>query len=178
AKSPIPQGHYQSEQYIEKLGIDWTFVKPNFFMQNFFGSAGTIKEQGKFFLPMADGRTVMADCRDIGAVAAEVLTGSGHAGKRYEVTGPEVLSFHDAADRFTKALGRKIEYVYVPMPAYRQTLAKFLTNEWHLNAVCALFQEIAEGEQLYVTDTVQKLTGRPPVSLEQFVTEHKAVFTA
>ncbi len=178
AKAPIPKIHYAAGQYLAASGLAWTLLKPNFFMQNFLGSAGTIKEQGKFFLPMADGRTVMADVRDIGAVAAEVLTGSGHAGQAYEITGPEVLGFADAAERFTRVLGRKVEYVHVPMPAYRQTLSRFLTNEWHLNAVCELFQEIADGQDLHIADTVQKLTGKPPRSLEQFIRDHQAVFTA
>lgn len=178
AKAPIPKVHYQAEQYLRASGLDWTLLKPNFFMQNLLGSAGTIKEQGKFFLPMADGKTVMADVRDIGAVAAVTLTGAGHGGQTYEITGPEILSFHDVAARFTKVLGRKIEYVHVPMPAYRQTLSKFLTNEWHLNAVCELFQEIADGHDLRTSDSVQKLTGKPPTSLEQFIRDHQAVFTA
>ena len=178
AKAPIPKVHYQAEQYLRASGLDWTLLKPNFFMQNLLGSAGTIKEQGKFFLPMADGKTAMADVRDIGAVAAVVLTGAGHAGQSYEITGPEILSFHDVAARFTKVLGRKIEYVHVPMPAYRQTLSKFLTNAWHLNAVCELFQEIADGHDLHLSDSVQKLTGKPPISLEQFIRDHQAVFTA
>ena len=181
AKAPIPKVHYQAEQYLRASGLDWTLLKPNFFMQNLLGNAGTIKEQGKFFLPMADGKTAMADVRDIGAVAAVVLTGAGHAGhagQSYEITGPEILSFHDVAACFTKVLGRKIEYVHVPMPAYRQTLSKFLTNAWHLNAVCELFQEIADGHDLHLSDSVQKLTGKPPISLEQFIRDHQAVFTA
>jgi uncharacterized protein YbjT (DUF2867 family) len=178
AKSPIAKIHYASEQYLQKSGLAWTMMKPNFFMQNFLGSAGTIKEQGKFFLPMGEGRTVMADTRDIGACVAAVMTGQGHEGQKYEITGPEVLSFADAAARFSTVLGRKIEYVHVPMEAYRPTLARFLTNEWHLNAVCELFQEIAEGETPHTTDSVQMLTGKPPVSFEQFVRDHKAVFTA
>jgi uncharacterized protein YbjT (DUF2867 family) len=178
AKAPIPKVHYQAEQYLRASGLDWTFLKPNFFMQNILGSAGTIKEQGKFFLPMADGTTAMVDVRDIGAVAAVVLTGAGHAGQSYEITGPEILSFHDVAARLTTVLGRKIEYVHVPMPAYRQTLSKFLTNAWHLNAVCELFQEIADGHDLHLSDSVQKLTGKPPISLEQFIRDHQAVFTA
>ena len=178
AKSPIPKIHYASEQYLMKSGLAWTMVKPNFFMQNFLGSAGTIKEQGKIFLPMGEGKTVMADTRDIGAVVAAVMTGTGHEGKNYEITGPEVLSFADAATRFSTVLGRKIDYVHVPMPAYRQTLSRFLTNPWHLNAVCELFQEIADGHVLRTTDTVQKLTGKPPNSLEQFIRDHQAVFTA
>jgi len=177
AKAPIPKIHYASEQYLQKSGLAWTLIKPNFFMQNFLGSAGTIKEQGKFFLPLAQGTTVMVDTRDIGACVATVMTAPGHEGKAYEITGPEELSFADAAERFTKVLGRKIEYVFVPMPAYRQTLARFLTNEWHLNAVCELFQEIADGQDLHVTDSVQKLTGKPANSLEQFIRDHQVVFT-
>jgi len=177
AKAPIPKIHYASEQYLQKSGLAWTMIKPNFFMQNFLGSAGTIKEQGKFFLPLGQGTTVMVDTRDIGACVATVMTAAGHEGKAYEITGPEELSFADAAERFTKVLGRKIEYVFVPMPAYRQTLARFLTNEWHLNAVCELFQEIADGQDLHVTDSVQKLTGKPANSLEQFIRDHQAVFT-
>ncbi len=178
AKAPIPKIHYASEQYLKQSGLAWTMIKPNFFMQNFLGSGGTIKEQGKFFLPMGEGKTAMADTRDIGACVATVMTAPGHEGKSYEITGPEVLSFSDAADRFSKVLGRKIEYVFVPMAAYRQTLARFLTNEWHLNAVCELFQEIADGHDLHTTDSVQKLTGRAATSLEQFIRDHQAVFTA
>ncbi len=178
AKAPIPKIHYASEQYLKQSGLAWTFIKPNFFMQNLLGSAGTIKEQGKFFLPLGTGRTVMIDTRDIGACVAVALTGTGHEGQAYELTGPEELGFADAAERFTKVLGRKIEYVSVPMAAYRQTLARFLTSEWHLNAVCELFQEIADGQDLHVTGTVQKLTGRAPTSLEQFIRDHQAIFTA
>jgi uncharacterized protein YbjT (DUF2867 family) len=177
ATAPIPKIHYQSELYLQKSGLAWTMLKPNFFMQNFLGSAGTIKEQNKFFLPMGDGKTVMIDVRDIGAVAAAVLTGAGHEGQRYEITGPEVLSFHDVAERFTRVLGRKIEYVNMPMAAYRQVLGRFITSEWHLNAVCELFGEIAAGQPLHITDTVQKLTGKPPRSLEQFIRDHQALYT-
>ena len=178
ATAPIPQVHYLAEQYLKASGLAWTMLKPNFFMQNFLGSAGTIKEQGKFFLPMGEGRTVMIDTRDIGECAAAALTVPGHENRSYELTGPEELSFADAAERFTKVLGRKIEYVYVQMDKYRPTLAKFLTNEWHLNAVCTLFQEIADGQDLERSDYVEKLTGKPPTSLEQFVRDHQAVFTA
>jgi uncharacterized protein YbjT (DUF2867 family) len=177
ATAPIPKIHYASEQYLKQSGLVWTMIKPNFFMQNLLGSGGTIKEQGKFFLPLAQGKTVMIDTRDIGACVALVMTTPGHEGQSYELTGPEELGFAEAAERFTKVLGRKVEYVHVPMPAYRQTLARFLTNEWHLNAVCELFQEIADGQDLHVTGTVQKITGKAPTSLEQFIRDHQAVFT-
>lgn len=176
AKSPIPRAHWASEEYIRASGLAWTMIKPNFFMQNLLAFAGSIKEQGKFFLPMGEGQTVMIDARDIGAVAAAVLSGDGHAGQSYQVTGPEVLGFADVADRFTKVLGRKIEYVNIPMAAYREKLSHVLTSKWHLNAVCELFGEIAECPMLEVTDTVKRLTGRDARPLRQFIEDHRAAF--
>lgn len=178
AKTPIPRMHYASEQHIQQSGLDWTLIKPNFFMQNLLGSAKTIREQGKILLPMGNGKTGMADIRDIGAVTAEALTGTGHENKRYEITGPELLSFYDVADRFTAVLGRKIEYVPVPLPNFKEGLSRVLTSVWHVNAVAALLGEIAEGGLTGLTDTVQQVLGRPPISLEQFIRDNQAVYTA
>jgi uncharacterized protein YbjT (DUF2867 family) len=152
-------------------------VKPNFFMQNLLTSAGSIKSQRRFSLPMGNGTTGMADVRDIGAVCAEVLTGTGHAGKSYEITGPEVLTFHDVARRFSDVLGAKVEYVPMPMEQFRERMTNVL-EPWHLNAVCELFREIAEIGLDHTTDTFRKLMGRDPISLRQFVQDNVAFFSA
>jgi uncharacterized protein YbjT (DUF2867 family) len=175
AKTPIPRAHWAVEEYIRASGLDWTMIKPNFFMQNLLASARAIKEQGNFSLPMGDGTTGMADARDIGAVCAEVLTGKGHAGKSYEITGPEVLTFHQVAERFSAVLGKKIEYVPMPMAQFRERMTNVL-KPWHLNAVCELFREIAEIGLDHTTDTFRKLTGREPRSVRQFVEDHVALF--
>ena len=175
AETPIPRAHWASEEYIRASGLDWTMVKPNFFMQNLLASAPTIKGQRKFFLPMGNGTTGMADARDIGAVCAEVLTGDGHAGQSYEITGPEVLSFYDVADRFSEVLGEKVEYVPLPMEQFRDKMTGILVP-WHLNAVCELFREIAEIGLDHTTDTFKQLIGRDPISLKQFIEDHVAIF--
>jgi uncharacterized protein YbjT (DUF2867 family) len=175
AQTPIPQAHWATEEYIRASGLDWTMVKPNFFMQNLLASAATIKDQHKFFLPMGDGTTGMADVRDIGAVCAEVLTGDGHAGKSYEITGPEVLSFYDVAERFSEVLGEKVEYVALPMDVFREKMSGILVP-WHLNAVCELFREIAEIGLDHTTSTFKDLIGRDPKSLRQFIEDNAAIF--
>ena len=175
ARTPIPRAHWAVEDYIRASGLAWTMVKPNFFMQNLLASARTIKEQGRFFLPMGEGTTGMADARDIGAVCAEVLTGTGHAGQSYEITGPEVLTFHDVADRFSEVLGREVEYVAMPMGQFRERMTQVL-KPWHLNAVCDLFQEIAEIGLEQTTDTFRKLMGREPISLKRFIHDNVALF--
>ena len=175
AETPIPQAHWASEEYIRASGLDWTMVKPNFFMQNLLASAGSIKGQRKFFLPMGEGTTGMADGRDIGAVCAEVLTGEGHAGQSYEITGPEVVSFFDVADRFSAVLGEKVEYIPLPMEQFREKMTGILVP-WHLNAVCELFREIAEIGLDHTTDTFKELIGCDPRSLKQFIEDHVALF--
>lgn len=175
AATPIPKAHWAVEEYIRASGIPWTMVKPNFFMQNLLASANSIKTQKRFSLPMGEGTTGMADIRDIAAVCVEVLTGQGHAGKSYEITGPEVLTFHDVAARFSEVLGEKIEYVPMPMDQFRQRMTGVL-EPWHLDAVCGLFREIAEIGLDHTTDTFRQLMGREPRSVTQFVRDHIAVF--
>lgn len=175
AETPIPQAHWAVEEYIRASGLDWTMVKPNFFMQNLLTSAGLIKEKRIFSLPMGDGTTGMADARDIGAVCSEVLTGDGHAGQSYDITGPEILTFYDVADRFTEVLGETVKYVPMPMEAFRERMTGIL-QPWHLNAVCELFREIAEIGLDHTTDTFRELMGREPISLTRFIEDHIAAF--
>lgn len=175
ARTPIPRAHWTVEEYIRASGLGWTMVKPNFFMQNLLASAKSIKEQGRFSLPMGDGTTGMADARDIGAVCAEVLAGNGHAGKSYEITGPELLTFKQVAERFSEVLDRKIEYVPMPMAQFRERMNQIL-KPWHLNAVCELFQEIADIGLDHTTDTFKKLIGREPMSVKKFIEDHVALF--
>ena len=177
AETSIPRAHWAVEEYIRASGLAWTMVKPNFFMQNLLASAKSIREQGRFSLPMGGGTTGMADARDIGAVCAEVLIGKGHAGKSYEITGPEVLTFNQVAERFSEVLGRKIEYVPMPMAQFRERMTGVL-KPWHLDAVCALFQEIADIGLDHTTDTFRKLIGREPIPLRQFIKDHIALFRA
>ena len=175
AQTPIPRGHWAAEEYIRASGLEWTMVKPNFFMQNLLASAGMIKEQRKFSLPMGDGTTGMADTRDIGAVCAEVLTGDGHGGQSYEITGPEVITFYEVAERFSEVLGEKVEYLPMPMETFRERMTNVLAP-WHLDAVCELFREIDEIGLDHTTDTFKQLMGREPTSLRQFIEDHIALF--
>ena len=176
ATSPIPKLHLESEEYIKQSGLAWTMIKPNFYMQNLLASAGTIKEQGKIFLPMGEGKTGMIDTTDVGKVLAKVLSEDGHESMNHEITGPEILSFYEVAEIFSKALGKQVDYVDVPMDAYKETLGQFLTNQWHLDAVIDLFKGIAEGGIEDKTDTFNELMGETPKSLSQFLAENSFIF--
>lgn len=175
AQTPIPRAHWAVEEHIRASGLAWTMVKPNFFMQNLLSSAAGIKANRKFSLPMGNGTTGMADIRDIAAVCVEVLTGNEHGGRSYEITGPEVLTFSQVAERFSAVLGEKVEYVPMPMDQFRERMQNIL-EPWHLNAVCELFREIAETGLDHTTDTFRRLMGREPRSVTQFIQDHVALF--
>ncbi len=176
ATSPIPKLHLESEEYIKQSGLNWTMIKPNFYMQNLLASAGTIKDQGKIFLPMGEGKTGMIDTTDVGKVLAKVLSEDGHESMNHEITGPEILSFYEVAEIFSQGLDKQVDYVDVPLAAYKETLGQFLTNQWHLDAVIDLFKGIADGGIEEKTDTYSELMGESPKSLSEFISENSFIF--
>lgn len=175
-KSKIPAGHLAVENYLKASGLAWTLIKPNFFMQNLISMARSIKAAGNFALPCRNGTTAMIDARDISDALVVVLSGTGHEGKAYELTGPEIMTFAQAAEKISAVVGKTITYVDQTMADYKKVLSQFIKLDWHLEAVCELFGEIAEGGLNRTTDTFQKLTGRAPKTLTQFVQDNIAIF--
>ena len=154
-------------------------VRPSFYMQNFLGSAATIKSEGKFYFPFGEkGAAVMSDARDVGAFLAHVLATSGHENRSYDITSPDSLSFKQVGDVFTEVLGRPVAYVPQDPAVYKAYLGRFVTSKWHLDAVCDIFAEIAAGYLSHTTDTFERVMGRPATTLRQFIAEHRKLYTA
>jgi uncharacterized protein YbjT (DUF2867 family) len=102
--------HAQSEEAIRQSGLEWTFLRPQFFMQNILWFAQEIKTQGTFSLPMKSGRIGMIDYRDIAAAAAKCLTEAGHAGRTYDLSGPYLVSMQHVAEKLSRVVGTPIRY--------------------------------------------------------------------
>jgi len=177
APNPVHKTHWDSEQHIRASGKAWTMVRPSFYLQNFLGNAATIKAENKFYYPFGDqGGAVFTDSRDVGFFIAHVFTTPGHENKSYDITSHDRMTFHEAAAVISKELGRKVEYVPQDPAAYKAFLSRFVTSQWHLNAVCDIFAEIAHGYLAATTNTFKEVTGREPVGLAQFIREHAAAF--
>lgn len=172
----IPRQHGQSDQWLKETGIPYTILQPNSFFQNMLWAAPTIKDHGAFYLPLRDGRQSLIDVRDIAAVSAEVLTKPGHEGKTYELTGSESLSYRDVAEVLSKVLGKSVKYVDVPPSAAHEAMLKNGMPAWNAAAVNAFYGEFASGSYAYTTDAVQRITGKAPVTFEQFAREYASVF--
>src|SRR5439155_24685401 len=111
-KIEITKLHREAEKIIEESGIPFTFLRPNFFMQNFLSYGQKTNDEVLFYLPAGDGKVSFVDVRDIAAVAVQTLTkDTQHRGKAYNITGHESLSYRQAAEILSKELGKKINYV-------------------------------------------------------------------
>ena len=168
--------HAEADEILRSSGVPFTILQPNSFHQNILSSANTIKAQGVFYWPLKNASQSTVDVRDISAVAAKVFTSSGHQGKTYVITGPEALTFQQAAEKLSSVLGREIRYVDVPISAAADGMRNSGMPDWNVHAVSDLLAYFATGAAATVTDTVPRLLGRPATSFEQFVKDHRAAF--
>jgi uncharacterized protein YbjT (DUF2867 family) len=176
SRSTFVRNHGTCDEYLRNSNVRHAIVHPNMFMQNVPETTiPSIGEDGTFYANAGEARLSMVDTRDVGAVAAVLLTEPGHEGDEVDVTGPEALSYAEVADRLSAAMGRKIRYVDVPDDAVHQTLSGFGLDPWMVNSLIDLFQNYrASGRDGYaaqVTDSVERLTGRPARTLQQMLAE-------
>lgn len=177
--SPVRSGrwHAQTEKHLEDSGLPFTHLRPPFFMQNILRFAPTIRAGGEFVGALNQGKVAMIDVDDIAAVAATVLTASGHAGRAYTLTGPEALSYQGVAEKLSRSLGRPVTYKNIPLEAMRERLLASGMPEWHVDVQVDFSTALGAGHASTVTDTVEAVTGKPPRTFEQFIREHVALFT-
>ena len=164
----------EAEQKIKQSGIQYTILRGNFFMQNFFGSAAQIK-QGAFTAGPAAKRIALLDTRDIAAAAVAALIEDGHAGKTYDLNGPQLLDGHAQAAVFSSVLGRPVKYLDVTADAFIGQLKAFGLPSWMVEAfgIAAADREIP-GDQS--STDIERILRRKPGTLEQFVKDYSATF--
>lgn len=169
--------HREVEQLIEESGISYTFLRPISFMQNYVNyNAESIKEEGKFYGASGDGKMSLVDARDIAAVAVEVLTGEGHEGKAYDITGPEALSNYEVAQLLSEVTGKQVDYIDLTEAAIKQGMTGTGMPDTMANAMVELYTLQKEGKLTQTTDTVEKIVGRKPHTMRQFLQDHRDCF--
>lgn len=178
SSATVMRDHRRVEKHIEGLGLDWTHLRPNLFMQHFLNHAASIKAEGVFHAPLDGARVSVIDTRDIGAVAAAALTEPGHAGRAYELTGPEAPTYAEIAALFSRRLGRPIRYEPISAEEGHRRLRAAGSAEWHATVLSEIYAFFRAGEGARVDPSVQRVTGRPARSMEAFVADHLTAFGA
>jgi uncharacterized protein YbjT (DUF2867 family) len=169
----VARQHGQAERVLAQSGLAATILRPVFFMQNLLAMV----HDGAIATAAGDGRVAMVDARDIAAVAVATLTGGGHAGKTYTLTGPEALSFYQVASILSRQTGRPLRHVRVPPDKVRVALQGRGVAAWYADDMAKLHSMLAVGYEEVVTDDIHRVTGRPPRTLAQFAGDHAGVLT-
>jgi len=168
--------HGEIERRLEASGMAFTHLRAGEFMPAYFRQVPAIVAKGALFLPMENAKIASIDVGDIAEVAAAVLTGSGHEGKIYPLTGPEALTMAEVAEKLSAATGKTIRYVNVaPEDAKRAQLAAGVPP-YMADALAELFAERRKGKESTVSPVIATIIGRPATSFAAFAARNAAIF--
>ncbi len=158
----------RAERVVRDSGRPWTVLRPSWFMQVFTDPRFHRDEIARGELRFADGGALVAwiDARDIAAVAERALLDEGHAGRVYEITGPEALSLPRTAELLSAGVGHPVLYREVSVD---EVVAG--TDGFERDLTALTFQRVRAGSFAPVTDTVRAVTGRPARSLATFLAD-------
>jgi uncharacterized protein YbjT (DUF2867 family) len=159
---------------------EWVILRPSWFMQNFVEShplADSIRATGEFITATGRGRLPFIDAADIGRCGAALLA-SPHAGNaEHRLTGPQAMSYDEAAAVMTAITGRPVRHRAVDTEHYVDFLIEAGYEVGFASALAALDNRIRDGEEAQVTDAVERLTGEPPRSFAEYLRENARIRT-
>lgn len=164
------------ERHIEATsGLHYTFLRPNWFMQNYNSWLAGMIENGEIRLPLEDGRISLVDTRDIAAVATRLLTDATlrdtHMDTAHILTGPTALDHKTIAATLSKALGKDIRYISTPVEANLQELRADGLSDEEIDTMRWLYADIHSGYTATMTTAVEDITGQAPRTFAAYVEE-------
>ncbi len=164
-----------SERIVQASGIDWTVVRAAWFNQNFSeGAFADMVQAGAITLPAGDIREPFADVDDISDIIVAALSEPGHAGELYEVTGPRLMTFADAAAELSRVLGRDIDYVQIPHAAFVEGVKESGAPREVAWLLDYLFSTVLDGRNEHLTDGVERALGRAPKDFADYARDAAA----
>src|SRR4051794_21307045 len=171
------RSHGNVEQALKASGMAWTLLRPTAFMQNTLAWGPQVHD-GMFYAPVPDAAVSVVDARDVAEVAAAALTGDGHEGKSYGLSGPEAVSYRDQARRVFAAAGREVTVEEVAVDELKRELVRAGVPPWNAEGLAEQFALYAEGGATMVTSGVKDALEREPRDLDAFAKDHANAFKA
>ena len=163
----LARDHWYTEQHIRESGIAWTFLRDSFYL-DFFPEV--VDENGVIRGPAGNGRVGAVSREDVARSATAVLRNPGpQAGEAFDMTGPQALSLNDIARIIGEVWGKQVTYQDESLEEAYASRAHYGAPGWEVDAWVSTYTAIASGELDVISDSVQSLTGRPPLSLAELL---------
>jgi uncharacterized protein YbjT (DUF2867 family) len=170
--------HWLSEQAFAWSGLPVVTIRPTMFLDSFFLFAGpSVRESGRIELPFGHGKTSPVAAVDVARVIAAILADPGpHLGRVYELTGPRSQDMDGIAREFSEGLNREVAYVDIPPEDWEQKLKREGLPDHLIKHLMTMAELHRAGRYDRLTDGVERITGRPPMSVKEFVSLHADEF--
>lgn len=162
------------ERIVLASGVDATVLRASWFMQNFDeGHFVEAVRAGALPVPAGEVREPFLDIDDLAEVAVVALTESGHAGRLYELTGPELLSFEEAAALLSEAAGYEVRYRPITFEE-NYAMLEAMAGPAFATMLTELCREVLDGRNAHLNQGVQEALGRPPSSFVDYCARVRA----
>lgn len=172
---PHSRSHKATEELVRASGIPFTFLRTSLYFDTILGEL----EAGVMRGPGGNGRVSWVSREDCGAAVAAVLTGSGHEGATYEITGPEAPTLAETAAVLSEVCGREFRYEdETSSDEARRWRGAAGYSPWIVRVWTGMYEAIRDGELAPVSDAVERLTGRPATDLRAFAAARRDEFLA
>ncbi|MBD0692499.1 SDR family oxidoreductase [Streptomyces sp. CBMA123] len=166
--------HQEIERLIRRSGLEWTFVRAIDFAGNALGWADQVRT-GVVRWPYGRARRSLVHERDIADVAVRALTEDGHDGGKYLVTGPESIAHAELVRIIGEELGTEVRWEELEPGTAREQLTAAWGNAAFVESRLRAWESFTR-EPERVTDTVERVLGRPARSFRSWVREHAEAF--
>jgi uncharacterized protein YbjT (DUF2867 family) len=167
------------EDVVRSSRVDWTILRPNWFMQNFTEPSyylEAIRDAGELKVPTGGQPTSFVDTRDIADVATAALLDPGHSGQCYTLTGAQALTWADVARSVGEAAGHAVRYLDPPLEEHLATLANNGTPKATVDYLGRIYGCIRDGGTSIISRDVERVTGHAARGFAGFVEENKKVW--
>jgi len=174
AKSPATINHWLSEQVFDWSPVPVAHLRATFFCEWLLWVARSIR-QGVMMMPWdANSRFSPVATEDLAQVIVAILENPvTHSGKTYPLCGPAVHSFAEVAEIASRVLGTQITYQQASVDAFAESIGQTALFREHCRAVAV---ELQEGIFAETNSLVAQISGRPPMTTEEFVAKNRAAF--
>jgi uncharacterized protein YbjT (DUF2867 family) len=161
--------HERGEAAIRESGVPFTFIQPTGFMSNLLAWSTSIRAEGIVRASTGEGRRAFIHSDDIAAVATKTLAEREYVGLSLPITGPEALSFPEVTAKIGAAIGKPLTFLPISDEEARQRYSAVSESVEETEAHVALWRAIREHRLATVNDNVERIAGRKPIALDQWI---------
>lgn len=162
------------ELELENSGLKYNIIRPNWFMQNFqtYWIGGILKDK-KIYFPGGDAKVSFINVKDIAATAITLLTTNANDNKAFALTGKEAINHTEVAAKLSSATGLSIAYVDITPEEFKKALLAGGLPEDYADFMNYIAASLKQGNSAPILDSVKQITGKDPISFDDYAKENK-----